>query len=371
MQRKRGKTPAAAPSDGAGVQRLVEELHLLRGLVDLLPEGVVIQEPTGEIVFSNQALQNLCGGAVPATFAELAGLVRRGELASELGDAGARARLTPGVFLDDLRAGNLHLTVSSRTVGRDAHGLRLWSFVDRSGEVGAEETQRVQAVDIFAKGIAHNFNAILGGISEAIDALEDITGDDTRAKRCVGLTRACVDKGTTLTRKMASPRPAPPGDEVSAALDDVVRSVVAVQEVLQGGRVEFELFIPPNLPPVGMPWDSLVGVIQSLVVNSVEAIEAVGRVKISAEVLTPPHAVTVKVEDTGGGMDEATLKRVFEPFFSTKALDYHRGIPSSGSGLGLWNVYRAVKSVGGTVAMRSQVGRGTTVEVTIPISSGE
>jgi signal transduction histidine kinase len=116
-----------------------------------------------------------------------------------------------------------------------------------------------------------------------------------------------------------------------------------------------------------MPWDSLVGVIQNLVVNSVEAIDAVGRVKISAAVLTPPEAVTIKVEDTGGGMDEATLKRVFEPFFTTKGHDTPHGVGLEGSGLGLWNVYRAVKTAGGSVSMRSQVGAGTTVEVTLPI----
>jgi len=107
------------------------------------------------------------------------------------------------------------------------------------------------------------------------------------------------------------------------------------------------------------------------VLNSVEAIEAVGTVKISAEVVIPANAVAIRIEDNGVGMDEGTLRKVFEPFFSTKSLDPSHGIATDGSGLGLWNVYRAVKTAGGNVSMRSEVGKGTTVEVTIPISHGE
>ncbi|MFM1848003.1 MAG: hypothetical protein RL417_1477 [Pseudomonadota bacterium] len=368
MGAKRGKTPSLKSTSGeAELGRLVQELELLRGLVHLLPEGVAITEPTGEMVFLNEAMERLCGGVKPATFEELSAMVSGGELTAEIREALARARAATGVFFDDLRRGTRHLTVSSRTMGSEVRGLRLWSFVDRSAESRRGEERHLQAVDLFSTGIAHNFNSLLCGISGAIDVLENIAGDDTRAKRCVGLTRQCVEEGVALTRKMATSSPHAPNAAISAALEDVVKSVVEVQQVLQSGRVAFELAIPPNLPPVGMPWDSLVRVIQNLVVNSVEAIEAVGKVRISAEVAPARDTVAVRIEDTGVGMDEPTLQRVFEPFFSKKNIDAAHGSTTDGSGLGLWNVYRAVRTAGGTVAMKSRPGEGTTVEVVLPV----
>jgi len=371
MTSRRGKTSpkTTSPTEGE-VNRLGAELELLRGLVNMLPEGIVIHEPTGEIVYLNDATVKLCGGVEPATIAQLCAVLLGGEIAGPLQDLYARARNSTGVFLDDCITPSVHLTVSSRFIGAESDGLRLWSFTDHSPELRASESRHLEAVNLLATGIAHNFNNLLCGISGAIDVLETIAGDDTRAKRCVGLSRRCVDEGVALTRKMAGASPRRSEKELSAALEDVVKSVIEVQEVLQSGRVAFELAIPPDLPSVGMPWDALVRVVQNLVLNSVEAIEAVGTVKISAEVVTPANAVAIRIEDNGVGMDEGTLRKVFEPFFSTKSLDPSHGIATDGSGLGLWNVYRAVKTAGGNVSMRSEVGKGTTVEVTIPISHG-
>jgi signal transduction histidine kinase len=368
MSGKGGKAPSPlSPQREVEVAHLVAELELLRGLAHLLPEGIVIHDPSGDVVFLNESMQKLCGGAMPATFAELGEVLLNGTVAQTLQAALLRAQNAGGVFLEDIRSADTYLTASSREMRRGGEGLRLWSFADRSAELQRGEARHLDAVNVFATGIAHNFNNLLCGISGAIDMLEGIAGEDTRAKRCVGLTRRCVDEGVALTRKMIATGPQAVSGDMSAVLEDVVKSVVEVHEVLQSGRVAFELALPPDLPPVGMPWDSLARVVQNLVLNSVEAIEAVGKVTISATAAPTTDALTLKIEDTGSGMDETTLRRVFEPFFSTKSLDQAHGIASDGSGLGLWNVYRAVKTAGGSVSMKSQVGRGTTVEVTLPI----
>lgn len=369
MARKKGKTPPTKSSiEEIAVQRLVEELELLRGLAHLLPEAVVIQEPNGEILFSNEAAHALCGGVVPPTFDELSRSLLQGRLRHELQEILARACHTQGVFLEECRSGDVHLTVSSRTIGADFRGLRLWSFVDRSQELRKRGARHPEAIDLFATGLAHDFNELLSGISGAVDVLETIAGDDTRAKRCVGLTRRCVDDGMALTRTMLRATPRPIDDPVGAALDDVVRRVTEVQRVLQEGRVAFEICIPPDLPPVGMPTDSLVGVIQSLVRNSVGAIAAVGTVKISAEVLAPKNAVALRFEGNGVGLDEATLRTVLESVPARVNPDLSNGVDFGGGVSGLLNVYRAVETAGGTVSMKSEVGKGTTVEVTLPIS---
>lgn len=366
--RTRGSRAPVAERSNLVLDRLEEELVLFRGLAEMLPEAVLIHDKTGAVTFSNAALRSLCGGVAPALFSDLARQIGDGSFAPILADCAHRAEATEGIFLEEVRGGALRFTVSSRSMSERPTALRLWIFA-RSREAVEEQSERrhLEAVDVLATGIAHNFNNLLCGISGAIDVLEGIAGSDTRAQRCVGLTRRCVDDAISLTRKIV-PSPTSGADRsVAVALEDVVRSVVDVQEVLQSGRVAFELAIPPDLPPIGMEWEALARVVQNLVLNGVEAIREVGRVRIAASMRPDARTVGVTIEDTGIGMDEKTLKRVYEPFFSTKNIDPTGKISLDGDGLGLWNVYRALRGVGGDITISSRPGAGTVVELTLPV----
>ena len=95
----------------------------------------------------------------------------------------------------------------------------------------------------------------------------------------------------------------------------------------------------------------------NIVENALHAMPGAGRLGVSAR--TDDHRVTIRISDTGVGMDQEALERAFEPYFSTKA---------TGTGLGLPIAKRNVELTGGTIAVSSERDRGTTVELSLPMA---
>ena len=103
-------------------------------------------------------------------------------------------------------------------------------------------------------------------------------------------------------------------------------------------------------------------VILNLVLNARDAMPDGGRLRVSVSVNAMDGHSLLTVTDTGTGMDDATLARIFEPFFTTKAL-------GSGTGLGLSVVYGVITQAGGSVRVESAPGHGTTMHITLPLST--
>lgn len=129
---------------------------------------------------------------------------------------------------------------------------------------------------------------------------------------------------------------------------------------------------PDGLAPVHVDPNQLELAILNLSLNARDAMPQGGKVSISARRetvdragtrdLVPGEFVCIMVSDSGVGMDEATLKRATEPFFTTKGL-------GKGTGLGLSSVYGLAKQSGGGTTISSQIGGGTTVELWLPVVS--
>src|SRR6185437_10501783 len=137
-----------------------------------------------------------------------------------------------------------------------------------------------------------------------------------------------------------------------------------------GATVRIETILERSLWPATADPSQIESVILNLVVNGRDAMPDGGRLTIAtanvphgdrskpAE-LSPGDYVSVSVSDTGTGMTEEVLKKAFEPFFTTKPV-------GSGTGLGLSQVYGIAKQTGGTVAIDTELGEGTTVRVYLP-----
>jgi two-component system sensor histidine kinase AtoS len=101
-------------------------------------------------------------------------------------------------------------------------------------------------------------------------------------------------------------------------------------------------------------------IFRNLVKNAVEAIEAEGRLRVGFH--RTEEGLEVQIEDTGCGMDEETLRKAFQPGFTTKA---------AGSGLGLALVRRSLSHYGGTIRVESRPGAGTACRVRLPAAPDE
>ena len=147
-------------------------------------------------------------------------------------------------------------------------------------------------------------------------------------------------------------------------VNDVVRETLSRTPLPDAPRVEVVLELDEDLPPILADPDQLVQVFGNLVRNGVQAMSQGGQVtiKTSEECRGDPGGrpewVTVSVADSGAGISEENLKKIFEPLFTTKA---------KGIGLGLALVKTLVEGHGGTIGVESQVGEGSTFTVRLPI----
>jgi signal transduction histidine kinase len=137
---------------------------------------------------------------------------------------------------------------------------------------------------------------------------------------------------------------------------ELLREIVNPYRLGLSDRINFDIQLPPGIPPVDADRTLISRALTNVVENALHAMPGHGALHVHAS--HDNGLVHVVVSDTGAGMDEEALARAFEPYFSTKA---------TGTGLGLPIAKRNVELNGGTIAVRSEKDRGTTVEIALPV----
>ena len=231
--------------------------------------------------------------------------------------------------------------------------------------------QKMDAVGRLAGGVAHDFNNLLSVILGAAETLGKALASYDPLQEEVTDIRDAVGRGAALTRQLlvfGRKEVRTPG------LLDVNEVVAGVERVLMrvlGSSVRIELRRDVAYAPVVADAGQLEQVLVNLSINARDAMLRGGTLTIRTgqttldaagaavlDVLPGPY-VTIDVEDTGTGMDEATRIRAFEPFFTTKG-------PTQGAGLGLAMVYGIVRQSGGAISLHSAPGAGTNVRIHLP-----
>jgi PAS domain S-box-containing protein len=255
--------------------------------------------------------------------------------------------------------------------GRPRFLLGVVEDITRRKEAEAQlrEAQKLESVSMLAGGIAHDFNNILTGVlGNASLAIETVPPHGV-ARRLLEAIVQSAERAAQLTRQLLAY--AGKGNFVRRPVDLSAAArlaLVPVRETAPPG-VEFRLELAPALPAVIGDPAQIQQMITALALNAVEAIEERGTVTVRTRTARPEgerqlavgkirsgEYVVVEVEDTGAGMDEATRRRMFDPFFTTRFM---------GRGLGLAAVAGIVRSLEGAVAVRSGPGQGTTVTLFI------
>lgn len=239
------------------------------------------------------------------------------------------------------------------------------------------QAQKTEGVGLLAGGIAHDYNNILTGIlGNAKLAMDDLPADspvrETIQQIEYGASRAAYLTDQLLTYGGESATQTQVLD-----LSRLVRDMAGLMEVAVSKSIELKLNLEADLPAIQADMGQLRHVVLNLVTNASEALEdqrgtvavRTGTRECSAEYLEagfnddplePGQYVYVSVDDTGPGMDEETLARICDPFFSTKF---------PGRGLGLSAVLGIVRGHGGTLRVESQLSAGTRVMVLLPIAT--
>ena len=236
------------------------------------------------------------------------------------------------------------------------------------------EMQKMESLGQLTGGVAHDFNNLLTVVLGSLSILRKRLSDDPKAMRLIDSAFQAAERGAALIKRMlAFAR----RQELKPEIVEIPRLVEGMTEMLRrtlGPMVRIDTDFPAGLPAIRVDPNLLELALLNLALNARDAMPNGGRLKIEAHAervsAGGPHGlgegryVRVAVSDTGSGMDEATLKRASEPFFTTKGA-------GAGSGLGLSMVQGFALQSGGTMHIASGLGEGTIVDIRLPVGEGE
>ena len=231
------------------------------------------------------------------------------------------------------------------------------------------EAQKVETLGQLTGGVAHDFNNLLTPIMGGLDILSRKLAHDERAQRVASGAMQSAERAKTLIQRLLSFGRRQTLQSRAVDLATLVEGMRDLIERSIGPSVQITIDVPGDLPSVEADPNQLELAILNLCVNARDAMEGGGRLTIAAARIESndgsgaPESVALRVSDTGKGMDEATLAKATEPFFTTKGV-------GQGTGLGLSMVYGLAAQSGGKLTLTSAVGQGTSVELVLPVSSG-
>jgi CheY-like chemotaxis protein len=209
-----------------------------------------------------------------------------------------------------------------------------------------------------AGGVAHDMNNVLAAILGLASANLELQPKDSRAYHAFDIISQAAVRGGNTVKSLLAFAHQKPAEEQDVDLNGVLQEEVRLLERTTLSKVSLEMDLDPNLPPIRGDFNALSSAVMNLCVNAVDAMPGDGTLSLRTRNMGD-HWVEVVVEDNGSGMPEEVQAKALDPFFTTKDV-------GKGTGLGLSMVYRTVEAHGGHMAIDSEVGRGTRIELFFP-----
>jgi PAS domain S-box-containing protein len=368
---------------------LRESAHQFRMLVDgvrdyalfmLDPNGVVINWNSGGERIKGYAVDEIVGQHFSRFFTEhdraagvpgriLQTAARDGRFEAE----GWRVRKDGTLFwahavLDRIQDedGNL---VGFAKITRDITERRQAEIALQEAQAQRAQAQKMEALGQLTGGVAHDFNNLLMIISGHIQSLKKIVAHDPKGSHAAEAIELAAKRGAALTRQLLTFARRQTFHPVVVEIAERVEALRTMLSSTIGSSTKLASAIPPEIWPVAIDSSEFELALLNLALNARDAMPQGGIITISAENVrlgaedTPDRLqgefVALNIADTGSGIAPDILPKVFDPFFTTKSAD-------RGSGLGLSQVYGFAHQSGGTVVIKSELGRGTCVSLYLP-----
>lgn len=233
------------------------------------------------------------------------------------------------------------------------------------------QAQKIEALGQLTGGVAHDFNNLLTAVLGSLELVRRQIGDERQLNLIDNAIKG-ASRGISLTQRMLSF-----ARKQELALQPVAVDVLVAEmgDLLQrslGPLIRIETDFPADLATAAADSNQLEAAVLNLAVNARDAMPEGGVLRVGAKNesvgrghrsgLPDGDYIRLSVADTGSGMDAKTLAQATEPFFTTKGV-------GKGTGLGLSMVHGMAEQLGGRLQLDSQVGRGTTVEIWLPVAS--
>ena len=262
--------------------------------------------------------------------------------------------------------GLLSVTRIERNDDTEFHGSIVDLTQRRELETQLFRTQKMETVGRLAGGVAHDVNNMLGVILGNADLIQAEGPFPGTIDEDLDEIRQAALRSSRLTRQLLTMARRDVANPAVLDLNKVVRDMAPLFRRVIGADIELVTLLHDEIPSIRIDLAQMEQVLLNLLVNAAESMPDGGKAIIEVTRIGgedgKPDQACICVADNGIGMDEGTLSRVFDPFFSTK---------EGGTGLGLSTVYGVVTRAGGTVSASSALGEGSTFELCFPAARTE
>jgi PAS domain S-box-containing protein len=375
--------------DVTELQHREERLRRLVTAIEQVGESVVITDLEGRIEYVNPAFERVSGYRQEEVIGQPTSVLKSGmhdaEFYRDLWSTIARGEDWHGRIINKRKDGTLyHEDTTISPVRGDGGEILNYVAVkyDVTNQVMLErqlrQAQKLEAIGTLAGGIAHDFNNILASIMGHAEIV--LTGCDPGSQMAedtqtilyaADRARDLIGQILTFSRQREE-RKAP------LRVDSAVKEVAKLMQATLPSSVSVQYDFAQDLPLVLADVTQIHQVVINLMTNAYQAMpNGKGEIVVSlrssdlepgngvvAVDLAPGRYLSMSVSDTGTGMDSQIMDRIFDPFFTTKGV----GV---GSGLGLSTVHGIVTSYGGAVRVESELGKGSTFTVYLPVTAEE
>src|SRR4030066_715375 len=220
-------------------------------------------------------------------------------------------------------------------------------------------TEKMVAIGKLPAGAAHAINNPLGGLLNCIYHFRRGSQSLEKQQEYIQLMEDGIKRIQKTVTNLLEYARTPKLERTTADFNSVVETTLSLLDYqIRKNRIEVTQDIPCNLPSMEVDRNQMAQVFVNIFLNAIQAMEEGGVLKIGARTLDERLLMTIS--DTGKGIPEDALSRVFDPFFTTKG-------EGTGTGLGLWITQGIVERHGGTIQLSRQEGKGTTVEIPLPL----
>jgi PAS domain S-box-containing protein len=231
------------------------------------------------------------------------------------------------------------------------------------------QTQKLEAMGQLTGGVAHDFNNLLTPIIGSLDILNRRGIGGVREQRLLDAAFQSAQRAKVLVQRLLAFARRQPLQSAAIDVGALIQGLADLVKSTVGPQIALNIDVAETIPFAKADPNQLEMAVLNLTVNARDAMDGPGSIRISvaAEELADGDVSNLKsgryvrlvVADTGRGMDEATLARAIEPFFSTKGV-------GQGTGLGLSMAHGLAIQLGGTLTIASQRGKGTQVSIWLP-----